>query len=55
MVAAPGNDLTALVDFPASDERVWSIGGVEADDDFWNRSDEGGDCPCDLLILPGRQ
>lgn len=55
LTASPGND-KADIEFPASDGRVMSIGGLEATGQFWDRADEGsGDrigCPCDWANRP---
>ena len=39
---AAGNNRTTL-QFPASDERIVSAGGLTENDDFWNESPTGGD------------
>ncbi len=44
LTASAGNDRVDIR-FPASDPRVMSIGGVEADGDFWDEEDEPGGCP----------
>jgi serine protease len=51
MTAAPGNDKLP-VEFPASDSRVISVGGIEASGAFWDRADDVG-CPCDQPGAPG--
>lgn len=43
LMAAPGNDKTDI-EFPASDPRVLSIGGIESDGEFWDEADDEG-CP----------
>jgi len=51
MTASPGNDKTD-VEFPASDPRVLSIGGIEPGGAFWDRADEGQGCPCNWSNRP---
>jgi len=50
LAAAAGNDQLEI-EFPASDRRVLSVGGIEADGTLWSRADEGG-CPCTTLASP---
>jgi serine protease len=52
MTASAGNDKTDI-DFPASDPRVLSIGGIESSGGFWDRADEGEGCPCNWSNRPG--
>jgi serine protease len=54
MTASPGNDKRDI-EFPASDLRVISVGGVEPDGAFWDRLDEEGGCPCDNPDIGGRR
>lgn len=51
LMAAPGNDKTPI-EFPASDSRVLSVGGIESTGVFWDRADEGNGCPCDWPDRP---
>ncbi len=51
MTASPGND-KADIEFPASDDRVMSIGGIEPTGAFWDRADEGEGCPCNFSNRP---
>lgn len=51
LTASPGNDKTDI-EFPASDPRVMSIGGIEPSGVFWDRADEGEGCPCDWSNKP---
>ena len=51
MTASPGNDKTDI-EFPASDPRVLSVGGIEPGGAFWDRADEGDGCPCNWPNRP---
>ena len=51
LFAAPGNDKVDI-EFPASDSRVMSMGGIESTGAFWDRADEGG-CPLSGTIECG--
>lgn len=51
MAASSGNDKVDI-DFPASDLRVMSIGGIESTGTIWDRADEGEGCPCNWSSRP---
>ncbi len=59
LVAAAGNNKTNI-QFPASDSRVMSIGGIESNGSFWDESDNGGcprsdnlECGSNYRVTPG--